>query len=93
MLVVWVGIWLLSCVGKRLTYTSPKKKIGEPVNTDWFTKKYGGRLPGGGKMGTKGKCGVMAYGPGITARQALGRLYPNEDDSMVGSSLDEYRVE
>eukprot|EP00973_Karenia_brevis_P001545 209456-Karenia_brevis.AAC.1 len=28
MLVVWIGIWLLSRVGKRLTQTSPKKGSG-----------------------------------------------------------------
>eukprot|EP00973_Karenia_brevis_P080485 11166361-Karenia_brevis.AAC.1 len=73
MVVVWLGICLFNRLGKRLTCNSPKKKITEPVNTDWFEKRYGGRLIGGGNMGTKGKGGVMTYGPGITAKQALGR--------------------
>eukprot|EP00973_Karenia_brevis_P081269 11267450-Karenia_brevis.AAC.1 len=73
MLIVWSGIWLYHRVGKKLTYRSPKKDFREPVNSDWYLNKYGGRLPGGGKLGTKGKGGVHAYGPGITAKEALGR--------------------
>eukprot|EP00973_Karenia_brevis_P064770 8997225-Karenia_brevis.AAC.1 len=68
MLVVWIGIWLYHRVGKRMTLRSPKKvDFTEPVNSQWFVNKYGGRLLGGGKMamGTKGKGGCHAYGPGI----------------------------
>eukprot|EP00973_Karenia_brevis_P089003 12343645-Karenia_brevis.AAC.1 len=61
MVMVWFGIWLSNRLGKKLTYNSPKQKITEPVNTDWFEKRYRGRLIGGGKMGPKGKGGVMAH--------------------------------
>eukprot|EP00973_Karenia_brevis_P018473 2532802-Karenia_brevis.AAC.1 len=50
MLVVWSGIWLHHRVGKKLTYRSPKKvDFREPVNSNWYVEKYGGRLRGGGK--------------------------------------------
>eukprot|EP00973_Karenia_brevis_P002361 318231-Karenia_brevis.AAC.1 len=58
MLVVWSGMWLYHRVGKKLTYRSPKKvDFREPANSQWFLEKYGGRLRGRGKMGTKGKGG------------------------------------
>eukprot|EP00973_Karenia_brevis_P074182 10308784-Karenia_brevis.AAC.1 len=74
-MVVKIGMWLLSYLGSKLAHLSPKK-VGDP---DWFAKRYGGRLPGGGNIGTKGKGGIMAYGPGtgISAREALGESTPS----------------
>eukprot|EP00973_Karenia_brevis_P078717 10925959-Karenia_brevis.AAC.1 len=56
MLVVWCGIGLYHRVGKKIAFRSPVKvDYREPVNSQWFVNKYGGRLRGGGKMamGTK----------------------------------------
>eukprot|EP00973_Karenia_brevis_P001894 257454-Karenia_brevis.AAC.1 len=43
-------------------------------------------------MGTKGKGGVQAYGPGITAKEALGRADPKQGDNEYEEVLDEDRV-
>eukprot|EP00973_Karenia_brevis_P038130 5257353-Karenia_brevis.AAC.1 len=60
MLVVWSGIWLYNRVGKKLTYTSPKKvDFRQPINSKWYLEKYGGRLRGGGNPGPKEKAELM----------------------------------
>eukprot|EP00973_Karenia_brevis_P081005 11235919-Karenia_brevis.AAC.1 len=66
-MVVKIGTWLLTHLGIKLAHAAPKNKVGEP---DWFTQRYRGRLPGARKMGTQGKGGTVAYGPGtgISAR-------------------------
>eukprot|EP00973_Karenia_brevis_P060326 8395498-Karenia_brevis.AAC.1 len=43
-------------------------------------------------MGTKGKGGVHAYGPGITAKEALGRVDPDQKNNDYEEVLDEDRI-
>eukprot|EP00973_Karenia_brevis_P010428 1414927-Karenia_brevis.AAC.1 len=43
-------------------------------------------------MGTKGKGGVHAYGPGISAKEALGKVDPNQINNDYEETLDDERV-
>eukprot|EP00973_Karenia_brevis_P081689 11324750-Karenia_brevis.AAC.1 len=43
-------------------------------------------------MGTKGKGGVHAYGSGISAKEALGKVDPDEVNNDYQETLDEERI-